>query len=943
MRRRTTILVLLTLIFIAPLSAADDLPPTPKDLQLTAEEKEWLVRHPVLRHGAEPDWPPIEYIENGKYQGIASDYLHIVEQKLGIKIELVPGLTWEESLKRARNREIDLLPCAGASDDRRQYLLFTRPYLSFPLVIVTRNDAPFVSGLDSLIGRSIAVPRDYYTHKLLERDYPSIRKVLVNDDLEALKAVSLGRGDAFIGNLGVASYMIQKNGLTNLKIAAPTHYENSDISFAIRSDWPELAAMVQKALDSITPEQHNQIRNRWMTVRYEYGINTKRVLKVFLWAGLVSAAVLLVFFFWNRSLTRQIVERRRAEEALRNANHNLENIFNASMPLAVTGANLKMLQVNDAYCNLLGISQEEAPGPVTQAFMRESKEAVAGRLQAIMQGKSSLETETRFRRADGSLIDCFIVSKPYRDDSGHLIGMVETFLNVTELKRTVEELHRAKEEADRANRTKSEFLANMSHEIRTPMNAILGFSELLAAHAKNDRDREYLAAIRSSGKSLLELINDILDFSKIEAGKLNVEYAPVSLDSLLKEIGQIFSQKLEARGLELFIETDFTMRGQPLLDESRLRQILINLVGNAVKFTDSGHIKIAARLEQTSRQGNTAALTMKVEDTGIGIPPEQRGRIFEAFEQAPGQNHAKYGGTGLGLAITRRLVELMRGLISLESRVGQGSTFTIHFPSVEIAPLPHADLIEKEEAPHYVFKPARVLVADDIAINRELVKAYLAGCELEIDEAEDGDQAIEAARRNRPDLILMDIKMPRVDGCTATQRLKADPELSTIPVIGITASVSKYEENRIREIFDDFMHKPVSQAALLEKLARFLPCQKPEKIAAHEPAPETNGLMNETDSNKLARWSELRHVLEESFADRWRELNQVYAIGEIERFAREAADLGGAYDYRPLKEWAGRLNEEVQAFNMERIPAVLRGFENILRQLAKTVEASRTG
>src|SRR5687767_10138881 len=176
-RFRTTLLVFLALV--APLAAVDDLPSTPASLQFTPEEKEWLARHPVLRHGAEPDWPPIEYIENGKYQGIASDYLNIVAQKLGIKIELVPGLTWEESLKKARNRELDLLPCAGASDDRRQYLLFTRPYLSFPLVIVTRNDAPFVSGLDSLKGRSIAVPRDYYTHKLLERDYPSIRKVLV--------------------------------------------------------------------------------------------------------------------------------------------------------------------------------------------------------------------------------------------------------------------------------------------------------------------------------------------------------------------------------------------------------------------------------------------------------------------------------------------------------------------------------------------------------------------------------------------------------------------------------------------------------------------------------------------------------------------------------------------------------------------------------------------
>ena len=247
------------------------------------------------------------------------------------------------------------------------------------------------------------------------------------------------------------------------------------------------------------------------------------------------------------------------------------------------------------------------------------------------------------------------------------------------------ELVQSKIDAEKANNSKSVFLANMSHEIRTPMNSILGFTEILDGQIIDKQHKEYLRSINSSGKALLTIINDILDLSKVESGKINIEYNAVNLHHIISDMQYIFSQKAEDKGLNLVLDIDPNIPKALLMDEARIRQILVNLIGNAIKFTSSGYVKILAKIISDGTIHSFCNIEFEVEDTGIGIPEGEQDKIFNAFEQVENQSNTKYGGTGLGLAITRRLVELMGGSISIKSQYKKGAKFKISFPKVFIA------------------------------------------------------------------------------------------------------------------------------------------------------------------------------------------------------------------------------------------------------------------
>ena len=450
----------------------------------------------------------------------------------------------------------------------------------------------------------------------------------------------------------------------------------------------------------------------------------------------------------------------------------------------------------------------------------------------------------------------------------------------------------AKETAEAANQAKSEFLANMSHEIRTPMNAILGFSELLRTQMAASKDRNYLDAITSSGRTLLTLINDILDLSKIEAGKLELQYEPVCVARLVDEIQKLFSIKAGEKGIKLLVEIDPQLPRGLMLDEVRLRQVMFNVVGNALKFTEKGHVKIRAWAEYGARttmsasessrlgraevdvravlphpgplplgEGETSSaldnpdasglrerqttipplpgeragvresattnhgaafpappvgrdagapsepdetrvtLILEISDTGIGIPKAQQEHIFGAFSQVAGQSTRKFGGTGLGLTITKRLTEMMHGVIAVESEPGKGSSFRFEFPNVAITELAESDAIATDGQGDFTqFAPATILVADDVALNRALLTGYFEGTEHKVFLATNGLEALEQADKHRPDVILMDMRMPELDGHEATKRLKANPESKHIPVIAVTASSFREEEARAKDL-----------------------------------------------------------------------------------------------------------------------------------------------
>jgi PAS domain S-box-containing protein len=420
---------------------------------------------------------------------------------------------------------------------------------------------------------------------------------------------------------------------------------------------------------------------------------------------------------------------------------------------------------------------------------------------------------------------------PLFGNEGKIRGVMVSLDDVTQLEKNKIDLKIAKDEADAANKAKGDFLANMSHEIRNPMNAIVGFTDILRRGLEDsDATRTtYLDTIHASGTHLVELINDILDFSKIEAGKLELEIRECSPYQLMTEVVNVLRMKAEQQSLSLSINLLGAIPATIQADPTRLRQILMNLVGNAIKFTAEGGVRIVACMEEKDGQ---PFMRFEVTDTGIGMTAEQMSRLFQEFMQADSSVTRRFGGTGLGLAISKRLTEAMGGQIAVRSEPGVGSTFYFSIATGDLSGIPMLDaeqaaekfrsaLRSKQQGLRVHFKPARVLITDDTPANRQLAGLVLRKAGLTVDEAENGAVAVEKASLGIYDLLLMDMQMPVMDGFTATKTLR-DQGLQT-PILAFTANVM--EQDRLRCVAagcSGFLTKPINIDLLLSTIAEYL-------------------------------------------------------------------------------------------------------------------------
>jgi len=384
---------------------------------------------------------------------------------------------------------------------------------------------------------------------------------------------------------------------------------------------------------------------------------------------------------------------------------------------------------------------------------------------------------------------------------------------IAELQRGMLQTEReARYAAEAANRAKSEFLASMSHELRTPLNGVLGYAQLLArSGGLNPRQARGLEVIQQSGQHLLALINDILDLARIEAGRTELNIEPVNLSDTLQTVVNLMQVKAGEKRLAFVFDAAPGLPEAVLADERRLRQVLLNLLGNAIKFTDQGTVTLRASAE--AKGDSQMLLRFDIEDTGVGMRPEDMKRIFEPFEQV-GDVQRRSGGTGLGLAITRALVNDMGGQVQVSSEFGRGTRFRVELPLPLAQPM-HAAAPKVPGAMRYQGPPKRVLVVDDVAVNRALMCDFLLGAGFEVAEASDGGEMLAAAGSFRPDLILMDSVMPSVDGVEATRRLRRNADFGTVPVIVVSASATaEHRSDCLQAGVNVFLTKPVSLEAL---------------------------------------------------------------------------------------------------------------------------------
>ena len=563
-------------------------------------------------------------------------------------------------------------------------------------------------------------------------------------------------------------------------------------------------------------------------------------------SGFTFAVCCLLFLAYLRRMLRELDPSRAVPQRVRAA---YDTLTEGLVVLDQAGA---IVLANKSTSLLLGVDEQGLVGHSPSEFpwtLTDDKTLARASMPwevALASRQPQRDMHLNVTSRQGTRYSLRANCSPIMDDRGGLQALVISFQDVTELEQRGAALQAAREQADAANQAKSQFLANMSHEIRTPMNAILGFTEVLRrGGARNTGDTaKHLDIIHSSGKHLLNLINDILDLSKVEAGRLEAEHVPVAPHQVAREVVQTLAERAQQKGLSLDLVFDQPLPATIEADPARLRQILTNLIGNAIKFTELGRVTVAMRLEPA---GAGTRYCIDVRDSGIGIPADKLESVFEPFVQAESSTTRRFGGTGLGLTISRGFARAMGGDIFATSVYGHGTTFTVWLDAGDIAAAPLLDpaalnvtavTAAPDQSVRWRFPPRHVLVVDDGVENRALVRVLLEEVGLQVSEAENGQIALDRIAAERFDLVLMDMQMPVMDGQTATRLLRAGG--CVLPIIALTANAMKGFERELEASgFSGFQTKPIDVDDLMRDLAQRLGGEVAEAVA--EQAVEADG------------------------------------------------------------------------------------------------------
>lgn len=619
----------------------------------------------------------------------------------------------------------------------------------------------------------------------------------------------------------------------------------------------------------------------------------------------------------NENLEHKVEERTRKLEASEQKYRLI--MENMQLGLVELDLDLRIVRAYDKFREMTGYSTDELTGQMLGQFLLTQKSVTRLQEEEIKGRKGQGDSfEIQVRKKNGKLLWVLVSMAPIYDLNNRLVGSLGIHFDLSARKELEEDLATAKIEAEKAKDAESQFLARMSHEIRTPLNAIIGMSHILYDTQPTEAQQEYLSILKSSSDILLALINDILDFSKIQAGEITVNLKEFDLPGLVRSLQKTFQHKLEGKPVDVRVDIDQDIKYLLIGDDLLLNQILLNLLGNAAKFTSQGAIGVKVKVLQYEAKRYTLEFT--VHDTGIGVSEEKLELIFENFKQADGEVRHKFGGTGLGLAITRQLVELQGGNIRAESEVGIGTSFifTIEYEDTGITASATTEALPS--LAHIDIANSRILVAEDNIMNRKYVATLFKKWGIPIHFAHNGREAVEEAQKEVYDLILMDISMPEMDGYEATIAIRntKNPNQNT-PIVALTASalVSK-KDKAFRVGMTDYMAKPFKPMNLLQKIKSHINSQQTQVLQMEE---NTNFTFNEkldVDTLEALYEDDLEYAADlfETFLD--------YTVEEF----KPLKDLIQAKDWAATKSLAHKLKPTFSMVGLTQLETKMMAIEH---------------
>lgn len=790
-------------------------------VSLTPEEQQWLSEHTTIRVSGPQSFPPFQFFnEKDEYVGIAADYLQYIAAQHGISLKYAPKMSWGTILELIKNKEIDVLSCAAYTEERSTYLLFSEPHIRFPLIIISRKDGPKIGNVRDINGMRIALKENISTEATLHEKGIPVTPHYVNSPKQALKAVSLGEADIAIENLAAASYIIEQQGYTNLKIAASTDFEEYALAIAIRKDWPLFQSIINKTLASMSDQQHQEIRQRWVSVRYEYGVTFWDILK---WIGLsllVSSVVITLIILRNRKLTKDVRERKKVEIRLRESERKLSTLLGNLPGMVYRCSNDRewpMEFVSDGCRDVTGFSPSEILKDSSIQYgsiiLNEDRDYVWDTIQKAIEKDRPFEIEYRIVSKSGDIKWVWERGSKVSDIQTQDIFLEGFITDITQQKAIANQLQQSqKMEAI------GTLAGGIAHDFNNILASILGFSELaLDDVEKGTAVEESLQEIYAGGLRAKDIVKQILAFARHSDEKVKV----IRIDTIVIEALKLIRPSTPT---SIEIRQEINSASSVMGNATQIHQIMMNLCANAAHaMQDNGGV-MEVSLQDIFIHENTDKVTgllekgkyikLAISDTGCGIAPENIELIFDPYftTKAVGE------GTGMGLAMVRGIIDSYGGIITVESLPSPQTVFSIYLPVVS----------KPDSSPHdgndtITGGDESILFVDDEPSLTRMGSKILENLGYKVTTKNSSLEALELFRA-KPDnftVVITDMTMPHMTGDKLAMELKKIR--ADVPVILCTGYSSTIDAESAQHIgINAFAYKPFAKADLAKTIREVL-------------------------------------------------------------------------------------------------------------------------